>query len=60
MKVVFIKSVSFGGFKGLSYTDTYVYDLPDTEANECVDKGFAIPYDGWEKHPLRPAVIRFP
>ncbi|KQU22167.1 hypothetical protein ASG65_20855 [Bacillus sp. Leaf13] len=60
MKVVFIQSVSFSGFNGLSYTDTYVYDLPDDVANECIDKGFAIPFDGCEKHPKRPPYIRFP
>jgi hypothetical protein len=60
MEVVFIKSVSFGGFNGLSYVETYVHDLPETEANHCVDKGFAIPYEGWEQHPDRPPVIRFP
>lgn len=60
MKVVFIQSVSFDGFNGMSYTETYCHDLPDTEANDCVDKEYAIPYDGWEKHPKRPPCIRFP
>jgi hypothetical protein len=64
IKVVFIQSVSFSnagnGQSGLSYAPTYVYDLADTVATDYINKKWAIPFVGWETHPLRPSSIRFP
>ena len=62
-KVVFIQSVSFasqGTFYGRSYEYSYVYDLADATATDYINKGYAIPFVGWETNAKQPIRIAFP
>ncbi|MFA1512846.1 hypothetical protein ACDN41_26810 [Priestia aryabhattai] len=63
-KVVFIQSLTVqgsngGATSGPSYAYSYVYDLADATATDYINKGYAIPFDGWETNPKRPINIKF-